>query len=177
MSLLDLNRASTLSVIARLGAAEPPLTLSMETTMNRIAAGWVLACGGLVPVRVSIAQRPASIATLDSSTLKDQHALQIFLKVVEESIVSAAQAMPADKYGFAPTDGEFRGVRTFGRQVKHLAATNYILAAAALGQDPPVDAGDEAGPDAVRAKDEGVGYLQGPLSPLGEGPAPNRGHP
>jgi hypothetical protein len=41
--------------------------------------------------------------------------------------------MPADKYRFAPTDGEFKGVRTFGQQVKHLAATNYILAAAALG--------------------------------------------
>src|SRR2546425_1157717 len=147
MSLLDLNRASTLSVIARLGAAEPPLTLALETTMNRIAAGWLLACCGLVPVRVSIAQRPASIATLDSSTLKDQHALQIFLKVVEESIVSAAQAMPADKYGFAPTDGEFRGVRTFGRQVKHLAATNYILAAAepALTAPPPAPAAGHCG--------------------------------
>jgi hypothetical protein len=30
-------------------------------------------------------------------------------------IVSAADAMPADKYGFAPTDGEFKGVRTFGK--------------------------------------------------------------
>ena len=168
MSLLDLNRASTLSVIARLGAAEPPLTLSLETTMNRIAAGWLLACCGLVPVRVAIAQRPTGMAMLDSSTLKDQHALQIFLKVVEESIVSAAQAMPADKYGFAPTDGEFRGVRTFGRQVKHLAATNYILAAAALGQDPPVDAGDEAGPDAVRTKDEVLSYLKGSFAALGK---------
>jgi hypothetical protein len=60
--------------------------------------------------------------------------------------------MPADKYGFAPTEGEFDGVRTFRMQVKHLAATNYILAAAALGQDPPADAGDEAGPEAVSAK-------------------------
>jgi len=66
-----------------------------------------------------------------------------------------------DKYGFAPTDGEFRGVRTFGRQVKHLAATNYILAAAALGLDPPADAGDGAGPDGVRTKDEVLSYLKG----------------
>ena len=51
--------------------------------------------------------------------------------------------MPADKYGFAPADGEFKGVRTFGQQVKHLAATNHILAAAALGEHTPADAGGE----------------------------------
>lgn len=137
--------------------------------MNRITrALWLLGCCVMFPVRASIAQRPTSMATLDSSTLKDQHALQAFLKVAESDIVSAAEAMPADKYGFAPTDGEFRGVRTFGRQVKHLAATNYILAAAALGQDPPADAGDETGPDAVRTKDEVLSYLKGSFAALGK---------
>jgi len=51
--------------------------------------------------------------------------------------------MPAVKYSFAPTEGEFKGVRTFGQQVKHLAATNHILAAAALGDEMPADVGDE----------------------------------
>jgi hypothetical protein len=60
---------------------------------------------------------------------------------VQTQIVSAADAMPAVKYGFAPTDGEFKGVRTFGQQVKHLAAANHILAAAALGEESPADAG------------------------------------
>jgi uncharacterized damage-inducible protein DinB len=44
---------------------------------------------------------------------------------MEGEIVSAAEAMPADKYNFAPTQGEFTGVRTFGQQVKHLAEANY----------------------------------------------------
>lgn len=61
--------------------------------------------------------------------------------------------MPADKYRFAPTDGEFTGVRTFGGQVRHLAATNYILAAAALGQDRPRDAGDGFTESLVHAYD------------------------
>src|SRR5881296_923297 len=140
--------------------------------MNRItAARWLLACLVLLPLRVSIAQRPTAMAPLDSSALKDRHALQAFLMLVENNIVSAAEAMPADKYGFAPADGEFRGVRTFGRRVKHLAATNYILAAAALGQDPPVDAGDEAGPEAVRTKDEVLSYLQGSFVALGKATA------
>jgi len=47
------------------------------------------------------------------------------LSGMEKEITSAAEAMPADKYDFAPTQGEFKGVRTFGQQVKHLAEANY----------------------------------------------------
>jgi DinB family protein len=86
--------------------------------------------------------------------------------VVERNIESAADAMPADKYGFTPSAGEFCGVRSFGGQVKHLAATNYILAAAALDRDPPAGAGDEAGPDSVNSKTEVLAYLRGSFGSL-----------
>src|SRR5216117_325143 len=98
-------------------------------------------------------------ASLDAE--REKHALQVLAKLTEKVIVSAADAMPADKYGFAPTDGEFKGVRTFGQMVKHLSATNYILAAAALGEEPPADAGDEQGPEAARTKAEIINYLKG----------------
>src|SRR6266699_1584583 len=97
-------------------------------------------------------QRVDAKETPSLDTQRDKRALQILLKLTKKVIVSAADAVPADKYGFAPTDGEFRGVRTFGQMVKHLSATNYILAAAALGEEPPADAGDELGPEAVRTK-------------------------
>ena len=99
---------------------------------------------------------------------RERHALQVLAKLTEKVIVSAADAMPADKYGFAPTDGEFKGVRAFGQMVKHLSATNYILAAAALGEEPPADAGDELGPEAVRTKAEILNYLKGSFAYLGE---------
>lgn len=107
-----------------------------------------------------------SAATLDAQ--REKRALQIFIKLVEKAIVSAADAMPADKYGFAPTDGEFKGVRTFSQQVKHLAATNHILAAAALGEDPPADAGDEVGPETARTKAEILDYLKDSFAHLGK---------
>ena len=103
-------------------------------------------------------------ASLDAE--RERHALQVLAKLAEKVIVSAADAMPADKYGFAPTDGEFKGVRTFGQMVTHLSATNYILAAAALGEEPPADAGDEIGPEAVRTKDEILRYLKGSFAYL-----------
>lgn len=99
---------------------------------------------------------------------REKRALQVLFKVAQTKIVSAADAMPADKYGFVPTDGEFKGVRSFGQEVKHLAATNFILAAAALGDDPPTDAGDETGPPAVRTKAEVLSYLVASFARLGQ---------
>src|SRR6266704_1037020 len=103
-------------------------------------------------------------ASLDAEC--EKHALQVLARLAEKVIVSSADAMPADKYGFAPADGEFKGVRTFGQMVKHLSATNYILAAAALGEEPPADAGDELGPEAVRTKAEILSYLNGSFAQL-----------
>lgn len=71
---------------------------------------------------------------------------------VEGEFVGAADAMPEDKYSFAPTNGEFKGVRTFAQQAKHVAAVNYLLGAALLGEKPPVELGGENGPDSMTSK-------------------------
>jgi uncharacterized damage-inducible protein DinB len=98
--------------------------------------------------------------------LRSAQVTDFFVTFLEKQIVDAADAMPADKYSFAPTVGQFSGVRTFGQQVKHLAATNYILAAGAMGEPPPADAGDETGPDAVRTKSDILAYLSGSFKAL-----------
>lgn len=103
---------------------------------------------------------------VDSATLKNRAAFVRFVEIERQTLVDAAEAMPAVKYGFAPRDGEFANVRTFSKQVRHLAATNYILAAAALGQQPPADAGDEAGPDSVVTKTQNIAYLRGSFDAL-----------
>lgn len=97
---------------------------------------------------------------------REKSALLALAKIVEKNVVSAAEAMPAVKYGFMPEEGEFQGVRTFGQQVKHLAATNYILAAAAMGQDAPTGAGDETGPETVRTKAEVLDYVRASFASL-----------
>lgn len=40
----------------------------------------------------------------------------------EREVLQVAEEMPADRYNFAPTSGEFKGVRTFAQKVKHIAA-------------------------------------------------------
>jgi uncharacterized damage-inducible protein DinB len=121
----------------------------------------------LVPqATAAAAQERADKSAAGLDAQREKHALQVFLKLGQTLIVSATDAMPADKYGFAPTDGEFKGVRTFGQQVKHLAAANHILAAAALGEEPPTGAGDEMGPETVRTKAEILDYLNGSFEHL-----------
>ncbi len=78
---------------------------------------------------------------------------------VEHDFVPAAAVMPEDKFGFAPTNGEFKGVRTFAQQIKHVAAVNYELGAAILEEKPPVDIGDESGPASITTKADILKYL------------------
>jgi uncharacterized damage-inducible protein DinB len=77
----------------------------------------------------------------------------------EHEFVPAAEAMPEDKFGFAPTNGEFKGVRTFAQQVKHVAAVNYELGAAILEEKPPVDIGEESGPASITTKADILKFL------------------
>jgi uncharacterized damage-inducible protein DinB len=79
---------------------------------------------------------------------------------IETELVPAAEAMPEDKFGFAPANGEFKGVRTFGQQVKHVAAVNYLVAGAILGEKPPVEYGGENGPDSVKSKADIMKFLK-----------------
>jgi len=78
----------------------------------------------------------------------------------EHEFTGAADAMPEDKFGFAPSNGEFKAVRTFAQQIKHVAAVNYELGAAILQEKPPVDINDEAGPASIQSKAEIMQYLK-----------------
>lgn len=80
---------------------------------------------------------------------------------LEREFVPAAEAMPADKYSFAPTNGDFKGVRTFAQQVKHVATTNFHLGAVVMGEKPPAEAGTgDNGPDSIQSKEQILKYLK-----------------
>jgi thiol-disulfide isomerase/thioredoxin len=97
-------------------------------------------------------------------------ALDSWITTAEQQVVPAADAMPKDKYAFAPDRacGEFRGVRTFAQQVKHLAANNYGIAALILGRKRTDDMENETGPDSVRTKAEIMEYVKGSFAALHE---------
>jgi DinB superfamily len=94
------------------------------------------------------------------ATKSSGDAINAILDIGSGEFIGAADAMPEDKYSFAPTTGEFKGVRTFAQQVKHVAAVNYIFGAAILNEKPPVDVSGESGPDSVKTKAEIMKFLK-----------------
>lgn len=85
------------------------------------------------------------------------------LGMVERQFVGAAEAMPDNKYSFAPAGADFSGVRTFALQVRHVATANFIIYSGMLGQDPPAGvtvAGAGNGPENLRTKEQILQYLK-----------------
>ena len=79
--------------------------------------------------------------------------------MIEKSFVGLADAMPADKYAFRPTNGEFKGVRTFGEQVKHVACANVAFFNEIEKKAPP-DGCETGGPSPAKTKAELMVYLR-----------------
>jgi hypothetical protein len=86
----------------------------------------------------------------------------------EYELRSAAEFVPADKYSYRPTHGDYGGVnpgygpmelRTFAEQIKHVACANFAFSAELDGKTPPPGC-DTGGPSPAKTRDELVGYLR-----------------
>ena len=132
----------------------------MKKTKCTIALMLLLSCSSAAHSQAGSPLQQRSIA----------EALDSWITTAEQRVVPAADAMPADKYAFAPDQrcGEFKGVRTFAQQVKHLAANNYGIAALILGRRRTADMENETGPDSVRTKAEIMEYVKGSFAALHE---------
>src|SRR5258708_17166329 len=87
------------------------------------------------------------------------------ISVVEKEVVEAAEAMSEDKFDFSPEKlnlpgSDYKGVRTFGEQLKHIAASNYLIWSPITGEKPPDTVNDGKGPDNMKAKAEIIKYLK-----------------
>jgi len=82
-----------------------------------------------------------------------------YFRMVERQFVSLADAMPADRWTFAPSNGEFKGVRTFAEQVKHVACANFAFFNEVEHKTPPADC-EAGGPSPARTKPELMQYLR-----------------
>ena len=93
-------------------------------------------------------------------------ALDSQLSLIEMEMMGAVKAMPADKFGFAPSAAifvptqktEFATVRTFGQQATHVAEANYFFAQIFSGLKPDTDV---QGIEKLTKKDDIVAALGG----------------
>src|SRR6266487_2193643 len=87
------------------------------------------------------------------------------VSIVEKEVVDAAEAMPEDKFDFSPDKlnlpgSDYKGVRTFGEQLKHIAASNYLIWSPITGEKPPDTVNNGKGPDNMKGKAEIIKYLK-----------------
>ena len=107
------------------------------------------------------APKPAAPPAAPALPTSASQVLDRGLGGLERQLVPLVEAMPEDKFGYTPTGGEFKGVKTFAQQAKHLAMVNFLLGAALLNEKPTVDMKDEEnGPEAMKSKAEIVKFLK-----------------
>ncbi len=108
-----------------------------------IAACCVLGVGSLAAMAQTGAMKGPEAGTIVSPAT----ALDSELSLIEHEMMGAVKAMPAEKFGFAPSAAifapgqttEFATVRTFAQQATHVAQANYFLFGMMSGLKPDVD--------------------------------------
>jgi uncharacterized damage-inducible protein DinB len=84
---------------------------------------------------------------------------------IEKEIVAAAEAMPEDRFNFSPESlkipgSEYKGVRTFAGQVKHVAVANHFFWAPLTGDTVPDAWEHENAPENLKSKAEIIQFLK-----------------
>jgi uncharacterized damage-inducible protein DinB len=152
-----------------LGGIRAPINQEDVKMMKRMVA--VLALAGCC-LTGAMAQMGAQAPKVPAGTMiEPSKSMDVLLKLYEDQIMSAVNAMPADKFSFAPSAAIFvpsqkpdylspndKGVRTFGQMVGHIAQANYFFFSA-------VD-GSKMGPEvkaigSMTSKDDLVKALEG----------------
>jgi len=87
------------------------------------------------------------------------------VSTIEKLVVDAAEAMPEDKFSFSPESlnipgGDYKGVRTFAVQVKHVAASNYFIWSPVTGDKLPEGLKDGNGPENLKTKADIIKFLK-----------------
>jgi hypothetical protein len=106
----------------------------------------------------SASQSPQSPPTIASIVDRE-------ISTVEKQIVEAAEAMPEDKFNFSPESlnipgSEYKGVRTFAVQVKHVASSNYFIWSPLTGDKVPESIKDGNGPADLKTKADIIKFLK-----------------
>jgi hypothetical protein len=128
--------------LSRIAMSKQLLTAAIHTLLASLVASPLLA-----------QTKPAAPPQKMSTTIAP------WWEMIEKTFVSAAEAMPADRWTFKPTNGAFENARTFAEQVKHVACANEAFFNEIAGKEPPPDC-EKGGPNPAKSKGELVAYLR-----------------
>lgn len=112
--------------------------------------GSILACCVLIAASTLGYSQAAPAKPAPGTKVAPSQSYGRLLGMMEKEFVGLVEAMPEDKFNFAPpeTAGDFKGVRSFSSQVKHVTGSSYFF----FG-------GPDMTQDQVKAKEEAVEKL------------------
>ena len=116
--------------------------------MKRMVAVLALAACSLIGASAQTGQTAPKVPA--GTMIEPGKSIEALLNIYEPQIMGAVNAMPADKYSFAPSQAIFapsqkvdfqspKSVNTFGQTVAHIAQANYSFFSALGGAKPDVD--------------------------------------
>jgi hypothetical protein len=113
------------------------------------------ATGATAPQAQQSQQPPPTIASVVDREISN----------VEKQIVDVAEAMPEDKFNFSPESlnipgDDYKGVRTFAMQVRHVAASNYFIWSHLTSDKLPEGLKDGNGPENLKTKADIIRFLK-----------------
>ncbi|HEX4663542.1 MAG TPA: DinB family protein [Terriglobales bacterium] len=124
------------------------------STLTLVAAGWGQASGASAPSSAQAQLSPTVASTVDRQ-----------VSMIEKEVVEAAEAMPEEKFNFSPESlsipgDDYKGVRTFAVQLKHIASSNYFLWSPITGDKVPDGLKDGNGPEELKTKADIIKFLK-----------------
>lgn len=128
-------------------------------TPRIFASGWVC-----FDVRAAAPATPVQKAE-QQSTLTLASGVDRDISAVEKQILDVAEAMPEEKFNFSPetlniSGSDYKGVRSFAVQLKHIAASNWFIWSPLTGEKLPAGLHDGNGPANIQTKDEIINFLK-----------------
>jgi hypothetical protein len=134
------------------------IRIVLLSTLTLVAAAWGQPAGAAAPsaAQAQASQQPAPTVT---STVDRQ------VSMIEKEVLEAAEAMPEEKFNFSPENlnipgDDYKGVRSFAVQVKHIAASNYFLWSPITGDKLPDGLKDGNGPEELKTKADIIKFLK-----------------
>jgi DinB superfamily len=87
------------------------------------------------------------------------------ISAIEKQVIDASDAMPEDKFNFTPEalkipNSNYKGVRSFALQVKHIAASNWFIWSPLTGDKLPEGLKDGNGPANLQTKADTIKFLK-----------------
>jgi hypothetical protein len=130
-----------------------------------IAGGILIAGAAFGPAAKSAAASPSVSRQSTQPTPTVASVVDRDINGVEELLLNAADAMPEDKFNFTPEalkipGADYKGVRSFAGEVRHIAASNWFIWSPLTGEKLPEGLKDGNGPVNLQSKADIIKFLK-----------------